>query len=250
MLLFIPARPKHAAQAEATRALIENACRQAASEGVHLAQCLPDPDDSHAITLVQSCGFARLAELLYLSAAVTRQTAPPTLPPGWAWRTYSPAEHGVFAEAVLATYHQSLDCPALNGLRSIDDILEGHQATGEFDPAHWLLLSDERAQAAAVLLLSHIARTSAMELVYLGIAPHQRGRGLGDLLMRQAACVVASTRNTRLSLAVDAGNTPALRLYFRHGMQAAGRKLALMRDLRRPSPHPSTTPSTFDPHVR
>ena len=36
----------------------------------------------------------------------------------------------------------------------------------------------------------------------------------------------------RLSLAVDANNAPALRLYYRHGLQRVGSKIAMMRDLR------------------
>ena len=35
-----------------------------------------------------------------------------------------------------------------------------------------------------------------------------------------------------LSLAVDAGNAPALKLYFRHGLRRVGARLALIRDLR------------------
>jgi ribosomal protein S18 acetylase RimI-like enzyme len=35
-----------------------------------------------------------------------------------------------------------------------------------------------------------------------------------------------------LSLAVDARNAPALNLYYRHGLQRVGSKLALMKDLR------------------
>ena len=35
-----------------------------------------------------------------------------------------------------------------------------------------------------------------------------------------------------MCLAVDARNTPALKLYYRHGMSRIGVKLALLKDLR------------------
>jgi ribosomal protein S18 acetylase RimI-like enzyme len=55
---------------------------------------------------------------------------------------------------------------------------------------------------------------------------------LGEVLMRQALAVTAARGQPRLCLAVDARNTPALKLYYRHGMQRIGSKVALMRDLR------------------
>jgi ribosomal protein S18 acetylase RimI-like enzyme len=39
----------------------------------------------------------------------------------------------------------------------------------------------------------------------------------------------------RLTLAVDSRNVPALKLYYRHGMQQMGTKTAMLRDLRMPS---------------
>jgi len=44
--------------------------------------------------------------------------------------------------------------------------------------------------------------------------------------------VAMASKHGRLSLAVDAGNLPALKLYWRHGLQVIGRKQAMLRDLR------------------
>jgi ribosomal protein S18 acetylase RimI-like enzyme len=51
------------------------------------------------------------------------------------------------------------------------------------------------------------------------------------VLVRQALSAVAPAGGQRLTLAVDAGNTPAMKLYFRHGMQRVGVKTAMMREL-------------------
>lgn len=234
MLLFPPAQIQSEFQRAATVRLIETVCDRAAAEGIHLAQALLDPGDTDLVSLVIACSFKRLAELLYMQATAPQGLRGPILADGFHWRTYSPITHNLFADTILLSYQQSLDCPALNGLRSIDDILAGHRATGEFVPDLWFLLC-HRDTPLGVLLLSPVPRSDALELVYLGLTPSARGMGLSDLLMRQALHSVSTTHHARLSLAVDAGNLPALKLYWRHGLQAIGRKLALLRDLRAPT---------------
>jgi hypothetical protein len=51
--------------------------------------------------------------------------------------------------------------------------------------------------------------------------------------MRQALSVVAGRKLPRLCLAVDSLNTPALKLYYRHGMSRIASKIAMLRDLGR-----------------
>ena len=233
MLLFLPGWPGDTqAKSDATRAMVEQICARAAAEGVHLAQSLLEPNHSSAQSLLMGCGFERLAELLYMQADFSRPPAPPATPAGLRWVTYGAEVHGLFARGIMGSYERSMDCPALNGLRDINDIMAGHRATGAFDPALWFALC-EGDEAAAVLLLSRVPRTDVLELVYVGLAPAYRGRGLGDLLMRRAVVAIRESGCARLSLAVDAQNLPALKLYWRHGMQAMGRKVAMIRDLRK-----------------
>src|SRR5207244_5235963 len=99
----------------------------------------------------------------------------------------------------------------------------------EFDPAHWFLLC-EAETPRAVLLLGGLPRTDSAELVYLGVVPEARGRGLGDLLMRRALATTAAMRLGRLTLAADVANPPALALHYRHGFKRAGGKIAMMRE--------------------
>ncbi|HSV13144.1 MAG TPA: GNAT family N-acetyltransferase, partial [Tepidisphaeraceae bacterium] len=138
--------------------------------------------------------------------------------------------HAAFAAAIIASYENSLDCPPLNGIRDVEDIIAGHKAAGEFDPADWFVLMHHEAPVA-VLLLSRTIHGDAMELVYLGVAPQARGHGLGDHLMRIAAHRMIERKIRRMTLAVDNLNTPALRLYHRHGLQRVASKLAMMRRL-------------------
>ena len=82
-----------------------------------------------------------------------------------------------------------------------------------------------------VLLLSESFRGDAMELVYIGLVPAARGRKLGEWLMNQTLAMLSAQKQSRLCLAVDSHNTPALKLYYRNGMQRIGSKLALIKDL-------------------
>jgi ribosomal protein S18 acetylase RimI-like enzyme len=149
-----------------------------------------------------------------------------------AWTAYSAETHALFGRIILDSYQNSLDCPALNGRRDIDDIIAGHQASGNFDPKLWFLLR-EGDTPLGVLLLSESLRSDSIELVYLGLTPAARGRKLGELMMRQAYATVSARNQPRLCLAVDSKNTPALKLYYRHGMHRIASKLALLRDLRK-----------------
>ena len=240
LLLFPPQTIRGEEHAHATRHLVNTVCERAAAENLALAQVLLDTHDHSVYQLLVTCGFQRLAELLYLQANVPRAMKAPSLPPGLRWRTYARDTHARFAAVVLSTYEKSLDCPALNGLRHIDDILTGHKgAAGTFDPNLWFVLCD-RDDPVAVLLLNRVGNTDLVELVYVGIVPPRRRKGLGDLLVRHALHTAASIGCMRLSLAVDADNLPALKLYWRHGLQAIGRKLALLRDLR-PTAPPTVT---------
>jgi ribosomal protein S18 acetylase RimI-like enzyme len=219
---------------DAAGALLDAVCGHFAARGVQLAQALLDPSDNAARELYLARSFREVAELQYLQADVRRTAPAAALPDGFDWLTYSPAVHDTFAATIVQSYRDSLDCPGLNGLRNIEDVITGHKASGgEFDASWWFVLR-ERGEPRAVLLLARTAHQDAVELVYLGLVPAARGRGLGDVVMRHALHVIGSSSSSRttLALAVDAHNVPALRLYHRHGLRRIGSKLAMMRELR------------------
>jgi ribosomal protein S18 acetylase RimI-like enzyme len=237
MLILTPNRLLRRQTPESSvRALTDEVCTQYARQGIQLAQLLLDPSERDVRDVYAASGFAQLAELVYLSRAVKRPIPQDELllPPGFDLIRYDPASpktHDLFARTITASYQGSLDCPGLNGMRDIVDVLEGHKAAGEFDPKRWLLLL-EYGQARAVLLLNRSLHADALELVYLGLVPDARGRGLGDWMMKLALASTAEAGCAELTLAVDARNDPALKLYFRHGMQRVTSRIAMLRDLR------------------
>lgn len=229
MLLFASSCIAPAIRADARR-LIETVC-SVYQKQIHLAQVLIDPAEPATANLYHSCHFKMMAELIYLQTTLRNHLHPSTPPTGFTWQTYSPALHDQFAATILQTYRESLDCPSLNGMRDIEDIIAGHKAAGAHDPSLWFLLC-ENDRPRGALLLGPMPQSDTMELVYLGLVPEARGRGLSDVLMRQALAVTSQRRIGRFSLAVDSRNAPAIKLYHRNGLQRIGSKLALMRDLR------------------
>ena len=235
MLLFTPTgAPVGDAETGVAR-LVAELCDRFSRRNIQLAQILLEPGDAATRRIFESQGFQRMAELIYLHANIKRPLPPPPLAPQFSVFPYSAQTHGLFASAIIASYQNSLDCPGLNGVRDIEDIIAGHKSSGEFDPQHWLVVCERLANGQhvprGVLLLCKLPRGDTVELVYLGLAPEARGRGLAEWMMRRAFTSTVAMGLSRLSLAVDSGNSPALKLYYRFGMAKLGSKVAMMRQL-------------------
>ena len=233
MLLFSPSHVPKNARTMIVCPLVERVIEHYQGRAIDLAQVLIDPAEKAAVAVYEDCQFERMAELVYLDREVHRAHDTP-VPKGYSWDVYSSATHDEFARTISATYELSLDCPMLNGRRQIEDVIAGHKAAGEFDPKLWFVLRDNY-RTVGVLLLNRSSRTDSLELVYLGLIPPARGRGLGDLMMTHALATADAIGARRLSLAVDSKNEPALRLYRRHGLSQICSRLALIRDLRQQS---------------
>lgn len=242
MLIFSPVRLPPRPLRHVVGELVERVLAAAEPSGVVLAQVLIEMQERELIDLYLAARFVRLADLAYLQARVRGDEPLPALPAGWAMHTYDTAGHATFAETIARTYVGSLDCPSLNGRREIDDIVAGHKAAGDFDPRLWFLL-EERGNPLGTLLISRSHGNAQAELVYVGLVPEARGRGAGDLLIRWGLAVVGLENRRYFSLAVDASNAPALRLYHRHGFARVGARTALLRDLRTAPPAVAPAPA-------
>ncbi len=235
MLLMNGRLPRGVSPADelAIAGAIDAACGAQAAAGVRLAQALvPDAQGPLARLLRDRCGFETLADLLYLQRRARTRAAVMPLPPGITLATYGPRTHDAFAEAIEASYAGSLDCPKLAGVRHIEDVIAGHKAAGLFRPDWWTLALDA-GRPIGVLLLAGLGIGGHMgaEVVYLGLAPAARGRGLSAPLLAWAERAAATTPGRLMALAVDAANTPALRIYRRAGFRQNERRTALIRRL-------------------
>lgn len=212
--------------------LIRACCEGPGRSGVSVVQSLVDPGQVVEGQVLEQAGLERLAKLIYMQRSIEpgehRVSCPTAL--GGCDRprivTYSEQTHADFARVIEASYEQTRDCPGLVGMRQIDDIIAGHKGTGQFDPSNWLAYFDVRGEPIAVLLLAQVAQGGAHELVYLGVTQAYRGKGIGGQLMSYAVSESARQGGSKLYLAVDDRNDPAVRLYTAMGFRASTRKIA------------------------
>jgi mycothiol synthase len=238
--------------------LVRSALADLKARGFLLAQAVLDESaGSHAAKDLARGGMPHVTDLLYLE----RDTMTPLSPAasiepnrrgnparaetragpgtGLEWRQFEPALEAEFRSVLMATYLGSMDMPELDGTRSLEDILEGHRASGRFVPERWRLgrIPGEH-EAAAVLLMAEVPGRNVWEVVYLGLTPPARGRGLGRATLSHAL-ELARPHVTRIELAVDLRNKPAMQLYRAADFVARDRRAVHLTILGGPKPGPA-----------
>jgi mycothiol synthase len=177
--------------------------------------------------LIRRGDFGYLAELLYLVCPeCDYPEARPVSPLEFA--CYNPADSSRFTRLVENTYRGTLDCPQLNGLRKMEDVLEGYRAAGVFDPRCWFVVKQDGREIGCLLLTDHPAYAN-LELVYMGVIPEARGEGYGRHIARFARWQARQLGRARLVVAVDAANGPALRMYTAEGYRIWDRRRVYFR---------------------
>jgi len=229
-MLFLSPTDSEATRDEAA-AVVSRLCESLDGDDIHLVQALLEPTQVEQARVLEHAAFTPLAKLVYMEKRVRGRTvAPLELPEGVEAIPWSESAREDFGRAILASYEQTLDCPGLLGVRTIDDILAGHIAAGKFRPDLWFALYRED-EPVGVLLLNESGTRPALELVYLGLSVNWRGQGLARRMMEHAIGEVARLGLTSMLLAVDDRNTPALRLYESLGFVPHSKKSALIRAL-------------------
>jgi GNAT superfamily N-acetyltransferase len=195
--------------------------------GVWLGQCLLETGNAEDRTRLARNEFTHLADLVYLEKTLAR----PRPAPGTELETilFDPvANADRFASALERTYAGTLDCPGLTGLRTAAEALESHKLAGQFDPAWWRIfrVADEDA---GVLLLNDHPEQNAWEVVYLGVVPEARGRGLGRAMLLSGLADARAAGRGSVLLAVDSRNKYARRIYSELGFVELGTRSAFVR---------------------
>jgi ribosomal protein S18 acetylase RimI-like enzyme len=198
-------------------ALIDQVRAWLRQRGAKLGQALLSKDEAILAAPLERNGYRHITTLRYLRCSgklplmSTRQS-------GLVWQPYDPQDSAVFARTLLRTYQGTRDCPEVNGVRTIDEILDGHKADAGCNLEHWWLASDADGPVG-VLLVNESAEWEAWEVAYVGVVPEARGRGMGRQLMLKALTAAHEANVAQLTLCVDARNTPALRLYQELGFE-------------------------------
>ena len=227
--------------------LIDLATAKAEAAGVSLIQSLLETDSGREAAWLTRCGFRHATDLLYLVSP--REVFPAVQPANelgfealvevsesTEYNTagnsgdFSTAQNTRLAAIVERTYDGTLDCPAVQGLRSIDEVLASYRAVGVFDPSRWFIVHEwtSKSDVACLLLTEHPAQNH-WELVYMGLVPEARGRGLGLEIVRHAQWLCGKSAAERLVLAVDAANVPAISAYAAAGFETWDRRSVYLR---------------------
>ena len=194
---------------------------------VSMIQCLLESNKDNLTELLRAAGFTPLANLLYLIS--TSDSFPKNHPASsLEFATFSEDEQERMSRLIERTYERTLDCPGLNGVRRIEDVLAGYRATGIFDPSRWLFVRHDHCDMGCLLLTNH-AGAEHWELVYMGLVPEARGRGWGLEVTRFAQWLARRAGRSRLVLAVDALNAPALQMYSAAGFVSWDQKTVFLR---------------------
>jgi ribosomal protein S18 acetylase RimI-like enzyme len=146
------------------------------------------------------------------------------------YEPYAPRHRERLLRVIEASYVDTLDIPVMNGLRSIDDVLEGYARSGVHDPRLWLFVRHSGQDVGCLLLTDHSSHGQC-ELVYMGLTPAARGHGWGAHLARHAQWLTRLMGRARLVLAVDAANEPAIATYTRTGFFEWARRSVFLKAL-------------------
>lgn len=208
--------------------LAEGVVRGFDETAIDMAQALLPAPTSQTINVLRHVGFRHLADLLYMTCESERFPLAAPEPCEIKFEPYETSQRGRMMRLIEETYERTLDCTALNGVRDIDDVINGYQATGQFRPENWQFVRSDGQDVGAVLLAEH-PKAKHWELMYMGLIPDVRGRGWGRQIARYAQWLGRGARIERILVAVDAANTPAAAMYRATGFEIWERRAVYLR---------------------
>jgi ribosomal protein S18 acetylase RimI-like enzyme len=211
-LVWLPQAINDPGREELEDGLVVHALAWLRRRGAKMAQALVPPEESHLAGPLLRNGLRLITGLWYMRHHLDGLPDGPARGARLRYRTYKDGDQDVFHQTLLRSYEKTLDCPELNGVRELDEIIEGHKAQGRHDPGRWWL-AREAGRPVGVLLLTEMPEWDGWDLAYVGVVPEARGRGLGRELTRKALTEARAAGATQVTLAVDARNRPAWDLY-------------------------------------
>lgn len=189
--------------------------------GLAMAQALLPISAEQSASCFRRNGYTNVVNLLYLVSAADRF---PQEPP------HSTLQFAAFHEdttrlipIIEATYLDTQDAPELDGVRDTCDVIEGYKATGKFDPERWWFVQHQGKDVGCLILAEH-PELQISELIYMGLVPEIRGKGLGTEVVRFAQWQARNAGSHSLLVSVDSANTPAVAVYLRCGFLEVDRR--------------------------
>lgn len=215
-----PPRAKRSASDDEERdialALLHRARDEAAKKESRFVQLLADELSGVLDKAIKEVGFFHLTQLVYARRSIdpNEQAAAPL--PEIEFVGYRDDLRDELLGILNRSYQQSMDCPELTGLRSLEDVFASHQGHGDFLPERWLLVR-QQGEWVGCLLMSAAKGEKVIEISYVAVLPEARGHGLGRVLTREAIGRAVREGAEAVVLAVDGRNMPALAMYEDEG---------------------------------
>jgi len=198
----------------------------ATEENCNILQILLEIDDASRREICLRSGFRQMTDLVYLYRYVEEPLPVKPALADVSWQQYDDAHHELFKDVIARTYQASQDCPELEKLRDMEEVVLSHQTAGRFDSRWWkIVLLDN--QPAGVLLMSPLYQGDTMELTYMGLMPQYRFKGLGKVLLNEALLCAGKFGAGAITLAVDQRNHPARKLYDSFGFKEIFRRTVM-----------------------
>jgi ribosomal protein S18 acetylase RimI-like enzyme len=208
--------------------LAERVVQSLDDTAVEMTQVLVGSEQSTSVTVLQHVGFRHLADLLYLTCEAERFPKNRDESASFEFVPYHGTLRPRLMRLIERTYERTLDCAGLNGVRNVDNVVNGYQSTGDFRPENWLIVR-AGGEDVGVLLLADHPNAGHWELMYMGVVPEVRGRQWGQQITRHALWMAGKAGIERVVLAVDAANVPALEMYRSTGFEIWERRTVYVR---------------------
>ncbi len=218
-LVWPPQVTPGADQAALEDLLVQQACAWLYGRGTKLAQSLLPAHECALAGPLERNGFRHITQLCYMRHDLTVPMALLGTNVRCRFESFAQCDRDLFERTLLQTYDGTEDCPEVNGIRTIGEIMEGHRSQGVHDPERWWLVW-AAARPIGVMLLTEMPDGDGWDLVYLGIVPEARRQGFGRELALKALCEAKAADACQLTLSVDIRNRPACQLYRRVGFES------------------------------
>jgi ribosomal protein S18 acetylase RimI-like enzyme len=186
-------------------------------EGAKLGQTLLAPEESQLADSLKRHDFVHITNLCYMRHDLRSLPGRSLGIPPLTYQTYKDCDRALFHQVLCRSYEQTRDCPEVNGVRTLQETIAGHQAQGIYDPVHWWL-AQQAGHPVGALLIAAVPE-QGWDLSYVGVVPESRRRGIGKALTQKALEEARAAGADQLTLAVDTRNLPAWNLYRNLGFE-------------------------------
>ncbi len=190
-------------------------------------QLMLSPEETAKIQLATQAGFICGSEIHYLYRQINSKIGVVRIPPGVRWQIYSEKNHDLFAKVIEHSWIDSLDCPEMADVRSVQQTIDSYKSAGVFTRTCWSLMLYED-EPVGVCLLSPLSHGNNIELTYTGVVPEARGRGFGKIMLNRAISLSAIDGYKIMTLAVDDKNKYAHNIYDHAGFKNMFTKVAML----------------------